>query len=252
MPVASVYRAAARPGVTVPWGPVSLPLCCARKQTLHSLASAAAEPPGVRCSNRTAVVRPLRSALHPRAPRDTDLGFRKATRVGLAPTLGAAAEGPRGRGSWPGRVVSVAANEPVRDGRGLSRFCELQNGTVPFSETVHGSAQADARGLVDPRLIAQRPSLPRCTTHLGSRVAPLLVRALRLRVRPAYHRKRSRLSARPGKWDRFARHRSPLAHRRCTTPPCPLRPEFAAAGKARSPRLGASAPSSAGHRRPKN
>ena len=74
---------------------------------------------------------------------------------------------------------------------------EVPFGTVPFSETVLGSAQADARGLVDPPLLAQRPSLPRCTPRFGSLVAPLLVRALRLRVRPAYHRNRCRPSASP-------------------------------------------------------
>ncbi len=60
-------------------------------------------------------------------------------------------------------------------------------------------------------------------------VVPLLVRALRLRVRPARRRNRSRRWAGPANGARLGRDRCQSVCRRCTTPPCPLRLEFAAA-----------------------
>ncbi len=51
------------------------------------LRAARPEAPGLPVWNSSAVVRPMRSARHPRTPRDADLGFRKARASVLPPAL---------------------------------------------------------------------------------------------------------------------------------------------------------------------
>ena len=174
---------------------MSLPLVPARAHC--RLGRDRPEPPGVRFSNRSAVVRPLRSALHPRAPRDTDLGFRKARASVLPPRWEQRLKFRAGVVVGPNELLQslpMSRSETVGD---CPDFANCKMGLSPSPRPFSDRLKQTREGWSIRGCFVQRPSLPRCTHRLGSLVAPLLVRALRLRVRPAHTRNRSRLSASP-------------------------------------------------------